>query len=164
MIGRGHPKLAVALCLTGLLFCAVVPASAQHLSGVRPIFDSMDPRFKKVWIPQQQLFSEYKWRSDEYTNYARTLYQRYTNITLEGERFYDIYGNFITRGWRVYDWSQDQGAPFGSDVVPHMSFTRVRIDGESSPCQAIVRSSHVPSRWGLTPFLDSHLLVLLNDL
>jgi len=42
------------------------------------------------------------------------------------------------------------------NVVPHVSLTRVGIDGERLSFQGIVGSSHVPSRRGLTPFLDGH--------
>ena len=30
--------------------------------------------------------------------------------------FYDAYGNFLTRGWLIYDWRQENPQPFGSAV------------------------------------------------
>lgn len=116
-----HRGCAVAAAVAWIA-CWTAPVTAQHLSGVRPAFDAMNPSIKKLWIPQQQLYSQYKWRSDQYTNYARSTYQRYTDIELEGERWYDMYGNYITRGWRVYDWNQEQGVPFGSDVTKNAEY------------------------------------------
>ena len=63
----------------------------------------MDPAVKKWYVPQE-LFYEFQWRQWQYSNYARSRYLRYVNTSLEGDYFYDLYGNFITRGKLVYDW------------------------------------------------------------
>jgi hypothetical protein len=72
--------------------------------GPGVLFDPLDPAVKKWYVPQE-LFNEYQWRQQEYTNYARRHYQRYVNISQEGNFFYDMYGNYITRGELVYDWT-----------------------------------------------------------
>ena len=77
-------------------------------SGV--LFDALDPALKKWYVPQE-LFVDYGWIQSEYSNYARVNYERYVNTTLEGEPFYDLYGNYLTRGWLVYDWTQNQPTP-----------------------------------------------------
>ncbi|MBI4531277.1 MAG: hypothetical protein HY709_07110, partial [Candidatus Latescibacteria bacterium] len=109
------------LLVLGCLIVSSANGQEGTVVGAKTVFDALDPMVKKVWIPQQ-LYREYKWKSWEYSNYARELYERYTDITLEGERWYDIYGNYITKGWRVYEWSQEQGAPFGSSVVKRKEY------------------------------------------
>ncbi len=82
-------------------------------SGV--MFGALDPAVKKWYVPQE-LFFDYQWRQWEYSNYARNYYQRYVNIAREGSYFYDLYGKYITHGWLVYDWRQDQPQQSGSSI------------------------------------------------
>ena len=63
----------------------------------------------------QELFNEYQWRQQSYTNYARQKYQRYVSTTQEGFYFYDLYGNYITRGQLIYDWRVS--APQTAEVI-----------------------------------------------
>ncbi len=84
-------------------------------TGPGVMMDALDPVVRKWYVPQE-LYSEYRWKQQEYNNYARTLYQRYVNTALEGEYFYDIYGNYLMRGWLIYDWRQENPQPFGSAV------------------------------------------------
>lgn len=72
--------------------------------GPGVLFDALDPAVKKWYVPQE-LFNEYQWQQQGYTNYARRHFQRYVSTSQEGEYFYDLYGNYITRGQLVYDWS-----------------------------------------------------------
>ena len=53
--------------------------------------DALDPALRRWYVPQV-MFAEYPWRQWEYTNRARVPYQRYVNIDLEGDYFYDLYG------------------------------------------------------------------------
>ena len=76
---------------------------SYELQGSGVLFDALDPAVKKWYIPQE-LFYEFQWRQWQYSNYARSHYLRYVNTSLEGDYFYDLYGNFITRGKLVYDW------------------------------------------------------------
>ena len=38
------------------------------------------------------------------------------STTLEGNYIYDVYGNFLTRGWQIFDWRQQNPQPFGSQL------------------------------------------------
>ena len=82
-------------------------------SGV--LFDAIDPAIKKWYIPQE-LFNEYRWRQWEYSNYARTPYQRYVDVALEGSYFYDFFGNFVNRGWLIFNNSQSQPLQRGNEL------------------------------------------------
>jgi hypothetical protein len=84
-------------------------------TGPGVLFGALDPAVRKWYVPQE-LFKEYQWKQWEYSNYARTHYNRYVNTTLEGDYFYDIYGSFITKGWLIYDWSQTQPEQGGSNL------------------------------------------------
>ena len=85
-------------------------------TGPGVIFDALDPTVKKWYVPQE-LYAEYQWKQWDYSNYARQNYQRYVNTALEGEYFYDVYGNFLTQGWLIYDWRQNSPQPFGSSLM-----------------------------------------------
>jgi hypothetical protein len=93
------------------------------ISGQRVVFDAIDPVIRRWYLPQD-LYRQYKWRAWDYSNYARDIYQRYTDIELEGERWYDIYGNYITRGWQIYDWRQEQPLTFGSAILKQPQYSR----------------------------------------
>jgi hypothetical protein len=85
-------------------------------TGPGVLFDALDPAVRKWYVPQE-LYSEYRWKQWEYSNYARSNYQRYVSTSLEGNYFYDLYGNFVSRGWLVYDWQQVNPQPFGSTLT-----------------------------------------------
>ena len=83
--------------------------------GPGVLFDALDPTLKRWYVPQE-LYNEYRWRAWQYNNYARENYQRYVNTAIEGNYFYDLYGNFVTQGWLIYDMRRQQPAEFGSTV------------------------------------------------
>ena len=83
--------------------------------GPGVLFDALDPTLKRWYVPQE-LYNEYRWRPWQYNNYARENYQRYVNTAIEGNYFYDLYGNFVTQGWLIYDMRRQQPAEFGSTV------------------------------------------------
>mgnify|MGYP004181404881 CR=1 FL=1 len=83
-------------------------------SGV--LFDALDPAIKKWYVPQE-LFNEYRWRQWEYSNYARRHYQRYVDTALEGTYFYDFFGNFVDRGWLIFNASQSQPLQRGNQIL-----------------------------------------------
>ena len=83
--------------------------------GPGVLFGPLDPVVKKWYVPQE-LYQEYQWKSWEYSNYARDPYERYVDIALEGDYFYDLYGNYVTKGWLIYDWRQEAPAPLGSSL------------------------------------------------
>jgi len=85
-------------------------------AGPGVLFDALDPAVRKWYVPQE-LYAEYGWKHWEYSNYARENYQRYVSAYLEGNYFYDAYGNFLTRGWLIFDWRQQNPQPFGSSLT-----------------------------------------------
>ena len=90
-------------------------------TGTPVDFESLSPVMRKWYVPQTLLYL-YGWKTYEYTNYARDNYQRYVNLFLEGDRYYDLYGNYITRGWRIYDWHQEHPLDFGSSIFKNPRF------------------------------------------
>ena len=111
---------------------------AVDFSPVGPgvMYGALDPSVKKWYVPQE-LYAEYSWRQWEYSNYARPEdnYQRYVNTVLEGDYFYDVYGNFINRGWLLYDWRQAQPQQEGSSIFKGSNFggwfSAVTVSGDS---------------------------------
>ncbi|MCY3734840.1 MAG: hypothetical protein OXG13_00480 [Gemmatimonadaceae bacterium] len=105
---------------------------APQGSGV--LFGALDPSIKKWYIPQE-LFNYYGWRQWEYSNYAREPYQRYVGTNREGDFFYDVYGNFTTHGWLIYDWRQFQPQSEGSGIFQSTRFNSwfnaVTVSGDS---------------------------------
>ena len=89
--------------------------------GPGVLFDALDPAIKKWYVPQE-LYNEYRWRQWEYSNYARHHFQRYVDTRLEGDYYYDLFGNAITRGWLVFNNSQTQPQQFGSSLVKATRF------------------------------------------
>ena len=102
--------------------------------GPGVLFGSLDPAIQKWYVPQE-LYYEFRWRQWEYSNYARDQYQRYINTNLEGDYFYDFFGNYINRGWLVYDWRQDQPQELGSGIFKgrqfEQFFSSVTVSGDS---------------------------------
>lgn len=85
------------------------------------LFDALDPALKKWYVPQE-LYADYGFRQWEYSNYARDPYQRYVNTNLQGGPFYDLYGNYQTWGWLIFDWNQNQPGQFGSSIYKDPRF------------------------------------------
>ncbi len=102
--------------------------------GPGVLFGALDPSVKKWYIPQE-LFTDYGWRQWQYSNYAKDEFRRYVNIHREGDYFYDFYGNYIGRGWLIYDWSQNQPGQLGSSIFQNSRFDSwfngVTIGGDS---------------------------------
>ncbi len=69
------------------------------------------------WYGQRHLPETYMkpWYAG-HTNYAAEPYGRYVNHLLEGSDFYDTFGSYLGRGWRVYNWDQEQPLPRGSRI------------------------------------------------
>ena len=126
--------------------------------GPGVVFDALDPAVRKWYVPQE-LYNEYQWRQWEYSNYARQPYQRYVNTALEGDYFYDFYGRFITRGWLVYDWRQDQPQALGSSIFKDKRFNdwfsnvTVSSDGSGQFSYAVTVGNEI--RTTLTPMTFS---------
>ena len=126
MSRRLFGALLLGLLLTGQTLGAGLESGFLNpytAAGVRISPETITPTLRKWYLPQT-LYDIYGWRNWEYTNYAREHYQRYTDIVLQGTRFYDIYGNFITRGWKVYEWQQRQPTEAGSGIEKSVEFNR----------------------------------------
>ncbi len=89
--------------------------------GPGVLFDALDPALRRWYVPQE-LYNEYRWKQWEYSNYARSRYQRYVETSLEGDYFYDLYGQFVTRGWLVFDWTVSEPQAGGSRVLKTSRF------------------------------------------
>ena len=122
-LSRIRSALCAALALLVLGWDSV---SAQLTTGYRPIAEpgiygvrihpgALAPNRRKFYLPQS-LFYEYGWRGWEYSNYARDEYERYVDIQLEGNRHYDAFGNYIARGWTIYDWTENNPLRQGSGI------------------------------------------------
>ena len=83
--------------------------------GAGVLFDALDPAVRRWYIPQE-LYNEYRWQQWEYSNYARQHYQRYVDTALEGDYFYDFFGNFVGRGWLIYNNDQRQPLQKGNQL------------------------------------------------
>ena len=89
--------------------------------GPGVMFGALDPALRKWYVPQE-LFNEYQWRQWDYSNYARDHFERYVSTTQEGDYYYDLYGNYITQGWLIFNNSQTQPRQFGSSVLKNSRF------------------------------------------
>ncbi len=117
-------------CLFALLRGAPQDADAQRPTGFdNPYYttgtevapSTLVPSVRKWYLPQR-LYQEYDWRQEQYSNYARNHYERYNNVFLEGSPFYDVYGNYITKGWMLFDWSEDYPQDNGSIITKSPRF------------------------------------------
>ncbi len=125
----------VLFFLLGCLFVLLEStATAQLSTGFRPVEEpairgvriqpgALVPNRRKWYLPQN-LYYEYQWRGWEYSNYARDKYERYVNTQLEGTRNYNLFGDYINRGWVIYDWSETSPLRQGSALLKGTRFSR----------------------------------------
>ena len=122
----------VLVLLLSAIALGEIPALAQMRTGFRPVEEpgiygvrihpgALAPNRRK-WVAPQNLYFEYGWRGWEYSNYARNEYQRYVDILLEGTRHYDPFGRYITRGWRIYDWTETSPERSGSGIFKSSNY------------------------------------------
>ncbi len=122
-------RLAVALACLALASTSVTAQDYGNHLGTRPGEDmvysssgvpiytnALDPTVHRWYVPPT-MFAELGRSQWEYTNLARERYQRYIDRSLEGDYFYDVYGNLTTKGWLVYDWRQSQPQVSGSSQI-----------------------------------------------
>ena len=126
--------------------------------GPGVLFDALDPALKKWYVPQE-LYNDYSWRQWEYSNYAREQYQRYVNTTLEGDHFYDFFGNYVARGWLIYNNVQRQPEQRGNQLFKDSRFNQwfsdvvIASDGKGEYHYAITIANGL--RTTLTPMTFS---------
>ncbi|MEC8646827.1 MAG: hypothetical protein VXY00_07620 [Candidatus Latescibacterota bacterium] len=118
------PRLRnLALSVSAVALLTTAPVDAQKISflsgrephGVKVYEMAMTPSMRK-WEQSQSFYHFYRWTGDGYTNYATENYQRYVSTELEGFRTYDMYGNYMTRGFSIYSWSIDSPTNSGTSV------------------------------------------------
>ena len=122
------------------------------------LFGALDPAVRKWYVPQE-LYAEYAWRQSEYSNYARRHYDRYVDIVLEGDYYYDVWGDFVTRGWLIYNASHSTPQQFGSSVFKANRFenwfNRVVISGDAKGQHQYALTVSNELRTTLTPLTFS---------
>ena len=127
---RGTPALFLTFLLAAPLhaqeYGTRLGASADGEVNYEPagpgvLFGALDPTLQHWYIPQE-LYQERRWRQWEFTSYATRGYERYVNTAIEGDYFYDVYGDYISHGWLVYDWRQDQPNALGSAIYKGSEF------------------------------------------
>ena len=95
----------------------------------------------------------------EYTNYARDHFDRYVNTALEGDYFYDIYGNFVTRGWLIFNNTQTRPQQFGNTLFKserfRQWFSEVVVAGDQKGEYAYALTLSSQLRTTLTPMTFS---------
>lgn len=127
-----YRKLVQLCCLTALLGAGARQTGAQgatgfenpyYTTGTRIAPSTLVPTLRKWYLPQR-LYSLYGWQPEDYTNYARQTYQTYNPIALEGVPYYDQYGTYITRGWEIYNWTENYPQKNGSTIYKDPNFSR----------------------------------------
>ncbi|MBT4496460.1 MAG: hypothetical protein HOC74_01990 [Gemmatimonadetes bacterium] len=118
--------IAILLSIAGVASSALAATPGRERGATSQVriegFDPLVPTLRKWYVPQD-LYHVYNWGGYKYTNYAKEPYQRYVSTQLEGLGQYDIFGNYITRGWRIYEWRQQQPLAFGSTVFKERRFS-----------------------------------------
>ena len=108
--------IAILLSIAGVASSALAATPGRERGATSQVriegFDPLVPTLRKWYVPQD-LYHVYNWGGYKYTNYAKEPYQRYVSTQLEGLGQYDIFGNYITRGWRIYEWRQQQPLEIG---------------------------------------------------
>ena len=108
LLSLGYPRPAVAQEDYGFRLGAPVQDGYTYRPRGVPLYaTALDPTVHRWYMPQI-FFQEYGRRQWEWTNYARGRYHRYGSPAQDGSDFYDFYGDYVTRGYLVYDWRQSQ--------------------------------------------------------
>ena len=127
-------------------------------SGSGVMFGTLDPTVQRWYLPQE-LYDDYRWRQWESSNYAVDAYARYVNTRIQGDYFYDFFGDFVSYGWLVYDWRQDQPATDGSSLLKNSRFNSwfnnlvISSDSQGQYAYAITVGTEI--RTTLTPMTFS---------
>ena len=135
MSGSTRQKLAL---LCGLVVAGHSAAQVEYgnrlglqqggearLMTLSPAVDlaALDPAVRRWYVPQE-LYQEHGWRQWQYTNRARLPYRRYVEVDLQGDYFYDLYGNYLTQGWLVFNTAQTRPQEAGSTLFKTEVFDR----------------------------------------
>lgn len=104
------------------------PRGYAWLTGpISPRFEleEVRPEVHKDYVPRHLPGpGDSPWHISD-TRYARALYRRYLDARLEGEQWYDRFGNPVERGWLLYEWNQVQEDPKGSSIWKSDEYRRL---------------------------------------
>ncbi len=169
----GIPRLVCVLLATGALVPQAAPGQVdyggrlgQAQAGVRGfeprgpmvLMEAVDPVVRKWYVPQE-LYSQAGLWQWETTSYARQPYERYVDTALEGDLFYDLYGNLLTRGWLLYNTSQttplESGHVFFEAQRMAEWFSNVAVASESKGQYHFALTAGRDLRTTLTPLVFS---------
>ena len=123
-----NPMLALAFLLLATVATAQEDYGARlgqqqgdrfvyRVSGVPIYTDALDPTIQRWYLPPTLFGENGRYNQWDYTNFAANPNRRYLDRGLEGDYYYDVYGNVTTLGWILYDWRQVQPTPFASNQV-----------------------------------------------
>ena len=87
------------------------------------LMNAVDPAVRR-WYITQELYSGHRWRQWNYTNYARARYERYVETDIEGDYFYDLFGNYLTQGWLIFNTEQRRPQEAGSTLFKTQRFSQ----------------------------------------
>ncbi|MCC7265656.1 MAG: hypothetical protein IT369_24370 [Candidatus Latescibacteria bacterium] len=116
-----------------LVLLGSLPSQAQSgdYAGLRPPINptfglgEVQPLVQKVFSPRYLPgLDDAPWRIED-TRYARSPYRRYLNAQLEGEQWYNRFGDPVERGWLLYEWNQVQADPKGSSIWKSAEYRRL---------------------------------------
>jgi hypothetical protein len=148
------------ICKIALLLWAISGSSAAAQIGLlaSPGTAALDPAVRRWYVPQE-LVAEHHWRQWSATNYAREPYQRYVSPSIEGDYFYDAFGNFLNQGWLIYNVSQANPEEFGTVLFEAQRFrnwfSEVAVASEQKGQYAYALTISSDLRTTLTPMVLS---------
>ncbi|MDE2810123.1 MAG: hypothetical protein OXN90_17050 [Gemmatimonadota bacterium] len=126
--------------------------------GPTTLMEAVDPAVRKWYVPQE-LYSQSGFWQWETTNYAREPYLGYVNNTLEGDFFYDLYGNLLTQGWLLYNTNQTNPVERGHVVFESRNlsdwFSNIAIASEEKGQYRYALTVGRDLRTTLTPLVFS---------
>ena len=126
--------------------------------GPMVLMEAVDPTVRKWYVPQE-LYSQAGLWQWETTSYAREPYERYVDTALEGDLFYDLYGNLLTRGWLLFNTSQttplESGHVFFEAQRMAEWFSNVAVASESKGQYHFALTAGRDLRTTLTPLVFS---------
>ena len=126
--------------------------------GPTTLMEAVDPAVRKWYVPQE-LYSQSGFWQWETTNYAREPYLGYVNNTLEGDFFYDLYGNLLTQGWLLYNTNQTNPVERGHVVFESRNlsdwFSNIAIASEEKGQYRYALTVGRDLRTTLTPMVFS---------
>ena len=150
------------ICKIALFLWAISSGPATAQIGLQSLAslgtEALDPAVRRWYVPQE-LVAEHHWRQWSATNYAHVPYQRYVSTNIEGDYFYDSFGNFLNQGWLIYNVSQSNPEEFGTVLFEAQRFrnwfSEVAVASEHKGQYAYALTISSDLRTTLTPMVLS---------